>query len=198
MNATEAKIVEELTPETLGEAAHEAGSHVVEHTAHHYDVFYHDPKFWVALAFVIFIVLAAKFIWPFIARGLDGRAGTIRDQLEQAARLRAEAEALLAQYQRDQQQMLKDAEDILAHATRDAEAIRARAAEELTQNLARRTQQAQEGIARAEAEAVATLKAQIVELATAATRTVVSAQLDGKKDDPSVARAISAIEGQIH
>ena len=51
---------------------------------HGYTHFYHDPKFWVAAAFVIFILLAAKYIWPKIAKGLDGRSAAIRDQLEQA------------------------------------------------------------------------------------------------------------------
>lgn len=194
----ESKIVEELKPESLAEAAAEAGKPVVEHGAHHYDVFYHDPKFWVAVAFAIFVLLAAKYIWPFISKGLDKRSDAIRDQLEQAARLRAEAEELLAQYKAQEQQMLKDAQDILAHATRDAEAIRSKAGEELTQALARRTTQAEEGIARAEAEAVGKLKAQMVDIATAATRSVVTAQLDGKKEDPTVARALSAIEGQMH
>lgn len=182
--------------ETIGQAAAEASSNIIHEPVH--EAYYQDPRFWVALAFVIFVVLAAKYVWPMIAKGLDKRADAIRDQLEQAQRLRAEAEELLTSYQHQRKRMLKEAEDILAHATRDAAMIRSKASEELKQTLARRTAQAEEGIARAEAEATAQLKAYMVEIATQATRQVVAEQLADKKDDPTVARALAAIERQIH
>lgn len=165
---------------------------------HHSEAFYIDPKFWVAISFVLFIALAAKYIWPAIARTLDKRADAIKEQLEQAERLRNEAEMLLAEYERQKQQMLKDAEDILANAQRDAATIRAKAAEELKQGLERRRQQAEENIARAEVEAVAQLRAHIVDVATEATRSVVAKQLQGQKEDPAIGRALAAIERNIH
>lgn len=165
---------------------------------HATEAYYQDPKFWVAAGFVIFMVLAIRYLVPLIGRALDGRADKIRDQLEQAERLRREAEELLAGYEQQQKDMLKEAESILAHAKKDAEAIRARAGEELKAALERRAQQAQENIARAEAEAVSQLREQLVDIATEATRHVVRAQLEGQKDDPAVARALAAIERQIH
>ena len=165
---------------------------------HGTEAFYQDPAFWVAASFVIFIALGAKYIWPAIGRTLDKRADAIKDQLEQATRLRNEAELLLAEYARQKEAMLKDAETILATAQRDAAAIRAKAAEELTQSLARRRQQAEESIARAEADAVAQLRAHLVDVATEATRGVVAKQLQDQKDDPAIGRALAAIERSMH
>jgi len=71
---------------------------------------------WITLSFVIFVAIFLRFVWPAIAKGLDGRSETIRLQLEQATRLRNEAQALLATYQEQQHALLKDAEEIIANA----------------------------------------------------------------------------------
>ncbi len=153
---------------------------------------------WIGLAFVATIVLIIKYLVPMINKGLDARAEQIRDQLEQAKRLRAEAQELLATYQREQESKLKEAEEILATAKRDAADLRARAGEELKQSLDRRAQQAQEKIARAEAEAVAQLRAEIIESATLMAQNMLAQHLERQSEDMAVGRAISAIERQIH
>lgn len=159
---------------------------------------YEDPAFFVALGFVIFVAIAAKKVWPMIGRGLDERSKKISDQLEQAARLREEAETLLKQYEVQQKQMLKEAEEIVENAKKDAKAIRDTAAKDLKASLERRAAQAEENIARAEQQAVADMRAHLIDVATEATRSVVVKQLEGQKDDPAITRALAAIERQIH
>ena len=158
----------------------------------------HSPDTWIATAFVGCIALALKYAIPALNKALDGRAETIRFQLEQAKRLREDAQALLASYQREREEKLKEAEAIIATAQRDAAAMRARAEEELNASVARRQKQATDKIARAEAEAIATLRTQMVNAATQATRTLVQEQLHAKAEDPAVTRAISSIAQQIH
>lgn len=153
---------------------------------------------WIGLAFVLTVVGIIKFLMPMINKGLDARSAKIRDQLEQAKRLREEAQQLLAQYQREQEEKLKEAEATIAAAKRDAAELRARAAEDLKQALERRSQQAQEKIARAEAEAVAQIRAQIIDTATEMARGMVADRLKGQSEDQAVARAIAAVERQIH
>lgn len=153
---------------------------------------------WIGLAFTLTVVGIIKFLMPMINKGLDGRSAKIRDQLEQAKRLREEAQQLLAQYQREQEEKLKEAEATIAAAMRDAADLRARAAEDLKQALERRSQQAQEKIARAEAEAVSQIRAQIIENATQMARIIISDRLKGQSDDQAVARAIASIELQVH
>ena len=62
-----------------------------------YANFWQDPKFWVAVSFVLFVALVGKLAWAKITEALDGRAARIRAELEEAARLRAEAETMLRQ-----------------------------------------------------------------------------------------------------
>lgn len=158
----------------------------------------HEPVTWIAVSFVLFFALFTKFVWPTIAKSLDARADKIRDQLEQASRLRAEAEALLASYQAKQVEMLKESEAILAQAQKDAAELQARAAEDLKQGLERRAAQAKEKIARAEAEAVAQIRTRIIESATETARGLVAQKLQGGAEDPAIELAIQAIEQQIH
>jgi F-type H+-transporting ATPase subunit b len=186
-----------MEPESLQHAAEDAYEAASGHEAVQ-ELFYQDPRFWVAAGFAIFIILAAKFIWPHIVRGLDGRASAIKSQLEAATRLKDEAEDLLAQYRTEQAQALSDAETILANAKRDAALIRSKAEEELEATITRRTAQAHSAIERAKADAMAEIRLQLVDAATAKARTVLAEQLEGQKEDPAFARALSAIEGQLH
>lgn len=157
-----------------------------------------NPETWIIVAFLLFLGLFCKFVLPTILKGLDSRSEKIRDQLEQASRLRAAAEELLATYQAERVEKEKEAETILANAKRDAEALRTRAAADLQQSLERRQQQALEKIARAEQEATAAIRTQMIDVATDAVRDIVKTQLDGNVEDPAIARAITAIEKQLH
>ncbi len=157
-----------------------------------------NPENWIVVAFVIFIALSIRYLVPMINKGLDKRAETIRDQLEQASRLRAEAQALLATYQQEQQALLKQAEEIVANAKKDAATMRETAATELKAALERRQQQAQEKIARAESDAVAEIRTRIIESATDIARTMLAEQAQSGSDDAAVARAIATIEQQVH
>lgn len=157
-----------------------------------------NPDTWILVGFTIFIVLFAKFVVPMIGKMLDGRSATIRNQLEQASRLRAEAQEMLATYQREQQDLLKQAESIVANAKRDAAELRERAAEDLKLAMDRRIQQAQEKITRAETEAVAQIRTQIVESATDLARDMLAQKAQSQSEEQMVASAITAIKQQIH
>lgn len=197
-SAEPAMVDETSSPEAVMESAQAMVAAHTEVAEHAPEAWYQNPESWVAVSFLIFVVFAIKYIFPVLARGLDGRADKIRDQLEQASRLRAEAEALIATYKRQQEEKLQEAESIIAAAKRDAAALRVSAAEELNAAIERRSQQAQEKIARAEIDAVAHIRTQIIEMATTAARTSIAQQLQGQTDDPAIARALAAITRQIH
>jgi F-type H+-transporting ATPase subunit b len=162
------------------------------------EAWYQNPEVWVAIAFVIFVALAMKFLVPMIGKNLDERAHKIREQLEQASRLRAEAAELLASYQRQHEEKLNEAEAMIAQAQKDAAALRAQAEQDLKTALDRRRQQAEEKIARAETDAVADIRLHMIDIATQAARQIISTQLQAQKDDPAVAHALTAIAQQIH
>ena len=137
------------------------------------------PEFWVLAAFVVFVVLVAKKLNVMIGGALDERAAKIRAQLDEAAKLREDAEAALRQYQAKQRDAIKEAEAIVQMASNEARTLEADLKTQLEQRLKRREAQALDKIAQAEAQAAAEVRDAAVELALAATRRVLTEKVDG-------------------
>lgn len=145
------------------------------------DAIINEPKVWIALSFVIFMAGFFRYALPFILRALDKRSDAIQHELDEAVRLREEAQSLLASYQTKQKEMMAEAENILIHARQEAEAMRAHAKEQLEAAVARRTKLAHEKIARAENEAVADIRGMMVDIAVSTAREAFQQQLSSDK-----------------
>lgn len=142
-----------------------------------------DSYQWVALAMA---VLIAVFIWKkvpgIITGGLDAKIAAIKTALDEAKTLRAEAEALRAEYAAKIAGAEKDAEAMLAGAREEADAILARAEADSELMVARRQRMAEDKIAAAERAAVAEVKAKAVTAAAAASKLLIAKAHDGAAD----------------
>lgn len=140
--------------------------------------------FWALVALVLFLVLLGALRVPsWIERTLDHRAQRISDELEEARRLREEAQQLLAEYQRKRFEAEKEAEAIIEAAEREAKALTVEAREKTREYIKRRNRMAEQKIARAEAEAVNTVRSTAVDLAIVAAEKVLSEEIDKKEAD---------------
>ncbi len=155
-------------------------------------------EFWVALAFVIFAGAVYRPVGRMISAALDARGAKIREELDEAVRLREEAQALLAQYERQQSEAAAEAEQILAHAGDEAARQAKHAAEALEAALERRKQQAMDRIARAEEEALAEVRAAAVDIAVRATRKLLAGRLDAKRQAALIDESIAELDKQLH
>ncbi len=160
--------------------------------------FLHDPETWIAVSFVAFLVVAGRAIVKMIGKGLDERAGKIRRDPDEARRLRSEAESLLADYKKKQQDAAREAGEILQHAREEAELFRKEAAANLTAALGRRERMALDKIAQAEAQAVAEVKNQAVDLAVAAARRLLEQQMAGPRAASLVDQSIAELDSKLH
>jgi F-type H+-transporting ATPase subunit b len=97
-----------------------------------------DPEFWVLLAVAIFAVIVWKPASRYMTGTLDERATRIRGELDEARKLRDEAEQLLTEYQRKLREAATEAQAIVTHAREEAERIAAQASRDLQQSLERR------------------------------------------------------------
>lgn len=158
---------------------------------------FHDPSFWVAVAFVVFAVIAVKKAFAPIATMLDDRAAKIKDELDQAVQLREEAQALLASYQRQQRDSERETEQIIALAREMAENEVAEAKTKLEDVLERRRRTATEKIAQAEARAIADVQTRIIDVALAATTHVIAESLDESRSQALVDQAIDGLESRL-
>lgn len=156
-----------------------------------------DHHFWVLVSFLIFIALAWKPAVRSITTGLDNRAARIRSDLDEARRLRDEAEQLLAEYRRQEREGAAQAQSIIAHAREEAERVAAQAARDLDLLLARRQRLAEERIAQAEARAAAEVRAAAVDTAIAAAREVIASQVDERRGDALIDSAIAALPQRL-
>lgn len=157
-----------------------------------------DPTFWVAIAFFVF---AGLMIWKArqpVLKGLDARAERIKTELDEAQRLREEAQKMLAEYKRKQRDVAKEAEDLLANARHEADLLRRQAAADLEQTLARREKAALEKIAQAETQAVLDVRAKAVDIAIAATAKLLSENVDATRDQALLDDAIKNLGSRLH
>jgi F-type H+-transporting ATPase subunit b len=152
-----------------------------------------DAEFWVLIAFVIFVAVVWKPMGRALSGMIDARANRISAELDEARRLRDEAEALLAEYQQKQREAAGDAEAIVTHAREQAELIAQQSARDLQQALERRTRLAEERIAQAEAKAVDEIRGAAVDVAIAAARDVITDGLDENRRAALVDAAITAL-----
>jgi F-type H+-transporting ATPase subunit b len=156
------------------------------------------PETWVAVAFVIFVILVWKPAQKALLSGLDARAARIEKELSEAARLREEAQALLAQYQRKHRDAMKEADGIITHAREEADRLAQQAARDLEVSLKRREELAMQRIAQAEQQATADVRAAAVDVAIAATERLLKEKLDGAKGDALIDQAIKELPAKLH
>jgi F-type H+-transporting ATPase subunit b len=159
---------------------------------------FHDVEFWIALAFIVAVVVLVKKAAPGITGGLDARAARIKDEIEEAKRLRAEAEATLAEYQRKQRDALAEAQSIVARAKEDAERIGREAEAELDAALKRREASTLDKIAQAEAKALAEVRNVAVDVAIETTKLLLIQSLDKKRASKLIDQAIEELPQRLH
>ena len=160
-----------------------------------------DPKeaeFWVGVGLLIFLgILVLAGVPKMIGATLNAKAAKIRADLDEAARLRSEAEALLAQLRAERAEAERRSAEMLADAEAQAKRMEADARVKLEEQIARRAELADRRIALAESQAAADVKAAAVDLAARAAEQVLTARLAQGGGDPLVDRSIDQLAAKL-
>jgi F-type H+-transporting ATPase subunit b len=158
-----------------------------------------DAETWVAIGFVIFIgILIYVGVPKMIASSLDARAKRVQDELDEARRLKDEAQKLLTEYQGKQKQAESEAASIIAGAKAEAERVAAEAKAKMEEFVVRRTKMAETKIAQAEAQAVADVRAAAAEAAVSAAEKILTDSVKGKVADDLIARGIGDVKAKLN
>jgi F-type H+-transporting ATPase subunit b len=158
-----------------------------------------DPATWVAVAFILFIALGVYLKVPaMLAKMLDERADKISKELAEARKLREEAQALLAEYQKKRVEAEKDAANIVAQAKVEAEAYGVETRKKLAETIERRTKQAAQKIAQAEAAAIKEVRTTATEAAIAAASKLVGEAVQGAKGGKLIDESIAAVKSRLN
>jgi F-type H+-transporting ATPase subunit b len=158
-----------------------------------------DATFWAMIALFIFLGVIAYFKVPaMITKGLDERAAKIRGDLDEAQRLRQEAQQLLAEFQKKRKEAEKEAAEMVAAAKRESDLIIEDAHKKTEEYVARRAALAELKIGQAERDAINEVRSVAVDVATEAARKVLAAKLDAKASAELFKDSLTAVQTKLN
>ena len=156
-----------------------------------------DPHTWVLFSTIVFVVIAwVKGRKPLLNM-LDARTARIKNDLDEAARLKSEAQALLADYQKKHKDAVEIAQKIIDNAQESVALMQKDAEAKLSENLKRRETMLLERIARAETAAVQELRHQAADIAAAAAEKLLAEAMD-KRDTKLIEAAIEELPARLN
>ena len=157
------------------------------------------PETWVAIAFLCFLGLLVYLgAHRKLIDALDQRQVRIRSEIDEAKRLREEAQALLADFERKGREAESEAAAIIASARAEAERMAGEAKARAEDFVARRTKMAETKIAQAEAQALADVRSAAAEAAVAAAEKILSAAAKGKVAEDLMAQGIADVRRKFN
>ena len=158
-----------------------------------------NDAFFVAVGFVLFVILLGYLgVHKTLMGALDDRSNKIRAELDQARRLREEAAAVLASYEKKRTEAEAEAQAIVTQARAEAEQLARETAERMEDFVTRRTKQAENKIAAAEAQAALDVRAAAADAAVRAAEVVLKAESKGSAGEQLVAKGIQDLKTLMH
>lgn len=158
----------------------------------------HNTNFWVAISFILFVVLAIKVAGKKITSALDAKIASIASEIDTAEKLRAETQALLADIQQKQRDAQAEADRIVAAAKQSALQIQQSANAELEEAMVRREAQLVERLKRVEEKALADIQNHAAALALQATREIVTKSMDAKTSGNLIDQAVASVSKHLN
>jgi len=158
-----------------------------------------NAEFWVAIAFLIFVAIAIYVgVHRSILDALDQRSARIRAELDEALRLKQEAQKLVAEYQTRHREAECEAQAIVESARVEAERLATENKTKMEELIARRTKMAETKIAQAEAQALAEVRTAAGEAAVAAAERILSQTAKGKVAEELIQRGIGEVKSKLN
>lgn len=160
---------------------------------------FYNSNFVFALALILFFAIIIYYgVHNLIIRALDERAQRIRDELDEARRLREEAQKTFAEFERKQREVQDQADEIVEHARIEAERNAERAKKDIEESIQRRLKAADEQIAMAEREAVREVKDRAVQVAIAAAAEVMREKMTEDKANELIDNSIDTVGRRLN
>ncbi|WP_027133739.1 F0F1 ATP synthase subunit B family protein [Geminicoccus roseus] len=153
--------------------------------------------FWLLISIIILALVLWKPVKEQLIGALDKRADQIRKELDEAQRLREEAQSLLAKHQRQLHDGEGLAASILEHGAEENARVEKQLRADLAASIERRTRAAEERIGQEEARAVAEIRGKAADLAIRTTRRLIADQLDPAKEQDLIASAIQDVRQKL-
>jgi len=162
------------------------------------DSLLHNTSFIVAAATVVFCLFLLKKVFPLLGKALDDRSTQIEKDLDEALRLKEEAQALLSSYQRQHAKAEDEAKEILSNAKEQADLIVKDASKKIDEEISKRTKLAEQKIAQAENDVIRQIHDNAVDVTISAAKTLIMDNLSKDAADVVMDSAINDIGKKLH
>ncbi|MEE2694376.1 MAG: F0F1 ATP synthase subunit B [Pseudomonadota bacterium] len=156
-----------------------------------------NPETWVLVAFIVFVALVAKKAWGFITANLDERGERISAELEEAAKLREDAQSLLSEYQRDHRGLQQEINRMLERAREERDALISSAEEKVANQLAQKEAQAEQNLRHAEAKVIEEIRLRASEYTIRAARELIGRKTDAEKASALIDDSINEVGAKL-
>ena len=162
------------------------------------EIFY-NSNFVFLLALVIFFAIIVYYgVHKLVFRALDERSQRIRDELDEARRLREEAQKTFADFERKSREVGAQAEEIVEHARAEAERAGEKAKIDIKASIERRLKAADEQIAMAERDALRGVKDRAAQVAIAAAAEVMREKITAETTNDLIENSIETVGRRLH
>lgn len=155
-------------------------------------------EFWVSLSIMLFVASIYRPVSRIIVKALDARSARIQHELDEALKLKEEAQALLSSYQRNQREVTEQSSDIIAHAEKEARRITEEATASLEESLNKRVEMAMQKIAAYESSVMQDLRNHAVDIAISTVRTIIQEHMSKEMAEELVNDAIADMGKTLH
>lgn len=157
-----------------------------------------DEKFWLAIAFIIFVALLYKKLASVIIKSLDGKKSLIEDELQKAKNIRKEAEEILASCKKQEEESLLRAEEIINNASVEADRLLEVAKEDLEKSLKEKNLRHEHNLAKSGELFLQNIRNKAVDISFATAKDILTNELDNKKISDAINdNAISSFKNKV-
>ena len=159
---------------------------------------FHMPETWVAIAFLIFILVSARKLWKLITSLLDNKIIEIKKDLSEAHRLSNEAQALLNIQNKKLHKLEEEKNKLLQEAKEEIKQITERNKEKINLDIENFKSLSQKKIQRTEKEAIKSVQKSLTEISLKVSKKVINDSLDRKSLSELQNSSIESLKSELN
>lgn len=163
------------------------------HDIHGQEAFYEHPTFWVAVSFVLVILVLGRPVGKLVKKMLEKRIENIISRISEAANLKDDAQKLLVEYERKFVNAEIEAGKILQRSQKEIELLKKENLDKLKNDMAIKEKEAENRLTAARNEAMSEIAGLTSELTVKAVRKVISDKLSEKTQNELIEQSIAKI-----
>jgi F-type H+-transporting ATPase subunit b len=145
------------------------------------------------LTFLIMLAVLARYVYPEVVRLAEARQRAIAEQLREAEKARADAEANLEEARAKLEEARKSAQNVIDVASKSGEQLREELRRKAEEESARTVENARKQIESERDQAIRSVRAEVADLVVQATEKVIGEVLDERKHTALIERSIEEV-----